>query len=114
MEAQENNNNNNNNNNNKSEQLVNGTKLEQEFWQTLELLVSRDWKRTEKDVLDDVQDWVDKVVARRDTKDEEDEEKLGSSKSKESGKSSSGYGTGKGSDVQHFFHKIKLPKLDCK
>lgn len=34
------------------------------FWETLDLLIGREWKRSSKD--DIVQDWVDKVVTKKD------------------------------------------------
>ncbi|KAF5308803.1 hypothetical protein FQR65_LT06036 [Abscondita terminalis] len=82
--------------------------LEQEFWKTLELLVGKDRKRTEKDVLDDVQDWVDKFVLKKDN----DEHLLtGSSKKSDE---SSGYGSGHSKEVKRFLKRINIPETDCK
>lgn len=88
----------------------NQTELEHEFWKTLELLVSREWKRTEKDVMEDVQDWVDTLVAKRDTVEEEE---LTTAKTNKTEKSSE-YQISDEKELKDFINSVKLPKFDCK
>ncbi|KAK4879886.1 hypothetical protein RN001_008032 [Aquatica leii] len=85
------------------------SELEQEFWKTLELIVGRDKKRTEKDVFDDVQDWVDKVVSKKIV---DDDENLLTGNSKKT--EDSGYGSGHSKNVTRFLHNANILKTDCK
>lgn len=88
------------------------------FWQTLDVLVGSEWRRTTREVTDDVEDWVDKVIARRekfgdiDVEKEAGDENFDGSKSKRLEKSFSICDEWKDSYKQEFFKALKSLKLD--
>ncbi|KAK5646533.1 hypothetical protein RI129_004997 [Pyrocoelia pectoralis] len=90
------------------DQLEKQIDLEQEFWKTLELLVSKDRKRTERD---DVQDWVDKIVNKKVTS--EDEGDLSSNRKKING-STPESGSRHTKSVETFLKNAAILKADCK
>ncbi|KAF5296092.1 hypothetical protein FQA39_LY02726 [Lamprigera yunnana] len=93
-------------------QRENQSELEQEFWKTIELLISKDRKCTEKDVFDDVQDWVDNVVSKRSPAVENESLLTGSSK--KSNRSSSDYDSDYTKKMKHFLKNLSAAKFDCK
>lgn len=88
--------------------------MQKGFWQTLDLLI-RESKRTEKDVMDDVHEWVEKLVSN--TKDQreggEDGEKEKRSRGRKTEMKSLDDSDGD-SERKSEEDLFDLPKIECK
>lgn len=61
------------------------------FWETLDLLIGREWKKPLKEDL--VHDWVEKIVTKRQMTKAASDENLSTQKSSKEWEKSSGYGS---------------------
>lgn len=85
------------------------------FWQTMDLLVGSDWRRTRKEVTDDVEDWVEKVIRRREklgNSVDEEEDNLSGLRSKNFDKSLSSLHDMKDTYEEEFHKAAKKLKVD--
>ncbi|KAJ3655699.1 hypothetical protein Zmor_014819 [Zophobas morio] len=82
------------------------------FWETMNLLIGKEYRRTGKEVMEDVDDWVDKVIVKKEFSVEESEtDVLVCNKSKSSGYFSESWNDEK--EVEEFIKSIDLPKIEC-
>jgi hypothetical protein len=89
----------------------------EKFWETMNLLIGKEYRRTGKEVMEDVEDWVDKVILKRQHSVESEADLPSHTREKKMDVSSSGYfSESKDADkeVEEFIKSVDLPKIDCK
>lgn len=88
------------------------------FWETMNLLIGKEYRRTGKEVMEDVEDWVEKVVVKKELSVEESEERLFlHCEEVKSNLNTSGYysqSSDENKEVEEFIKSIDLEKIECK
>lgn len=80
------------------------------FWETMSILVDKDWKTV---AMEDIQDWLDKILMRKENYIIEDDDVSVIAKRRRLSLSSECEIRGD-ADIKKFLKSLKLPKIDCK
>lgn len=84
------------------------------FWETMNLMIGKEYRRTGKEVMEDVEDWVDKVVVKKELSYEETQNNLNIIKNgdvKSWNRSLENEDEEK--EVEDFIKSVELPKIEC-
>lgn len=80
------------------------------FWETMNILVDKDWKRA---AMEDMQDWLDKILMKKECYSVEDDDVSVIAKRRRLSVCSECEIRGD-ADIRRFLKGLKLPKIECK
>lgn len=81
------------------------------FWETMSILVDKDWKKL---AIEDIQDWLDKIMMRRECCIIEEDDDVSVIAKRRRLSESSECDLRGDEDIRKFLKSIKLPKIECK